>query len=65
MIFIAPSRRRVIVLGDTAIHAALGDAFWQEIAGRLTTALRSGHPSPGMVHAIGTLGDELARHFPA
>jgi len=65
LIFIAPARRQVVVLGDAGIHGQVGDEFWQRIAAELATAMRSGQANEGLLRAIARIGDELARHFPA
>jgi uncharacterized membrane protein len=65
LLLIAPARRQVVVLGDEAIHAHVGDAFWTEIATRVSTRFREGHFTEGVVEAVDALGDALARHFPA
>jgi uncharacterized membrane protein len=65
LLLIAPARRQVVVLGDAAIHAQVGDAFWTEIAARVGTRFREGHFTQGVVEAVDAIGDALARHFPA
>jgi uncharacterized membrane protein len=65
LLLIAPARRQVVVLGDEAIHAQVGDAFWTEIAARVGTRFREGHFTQGVVEAVEAIGDALARHFPA
>ena len=65
LIFIAPARRQVVVLGDAGIHGHVGDEFWQQIATDLSAAARSGQVNEGLLRAIARIGDELARHFPA
>jgi len=65
LLLIAPARRQVVVLGDEAIHAQVGDAFWTEIAARVSTRFREGHFTQGVVEAVDAIGEALARHFPA
>ena len=65
LLLIAPARRQVVVLGDEAIHAQVGDAFWTEIAARVSTRFREGHFTQGGVEAVDAIGEVLARHFPA
>ncbi len=64
LLLIAPARHEFVVLGDVAIHAQVGDAFWTEIATRLGTRFREGHFTQGVVEAVETIGEALARHFP-
>ena len=65
LLLIAPARREFVVLGDEAIHAQVGDAFWTEIAARVGTRFREGHFTQGVVEAVDAIGEALARHFPA
>jgi uncharacterized membrane protein len=65
LLLIAPARREVVVLGDEAIHAQVGDPFWTEIADRVSTRFREGHFTEGVVEAVDAIGEALARHFPA
>jgi len=65
LIFIAPARRQVVVLGDAGIHDHVGDEYWRRVAAQLSAALRAGEANQGLLQAITTVGDELARHFPA
>ena len=64
LLLIAPARREVVVLGDEAIHAKVGDAFWTEIAARLVACFREDRFTEGVVEAVEAIGDALARHFP-
>ena len=65
LLLIAPARRQVVVLGDEGIHAQVGDAFWTEIAARVSTRFREGQFTEGVVEAVDAIGEALARHFPA
>jgi uncharacterized membrane protein len=65
LLLIAPARHAFVVLGDEAIHAQVGDAFWAEIAARIGTRFRDGHFTQGVVEAVDAIGEALARHFPA
>ena len=65
LLLIAPARREVVVLGDEAIHAHVGDAFWTEIAARVSTRFREDRFTEGVVEAVDAIADALARHFPA
>lgn len=65
LIFLVPSRKRFIVLGDRGIHAAVGQAFWDEVAACLATHFQRGAFTEGLVAGIRLLGERLAEHFPA
>ena len=64
LFFIVPSRRRFAVLGDSGIHARVGQEFWDLLAGALSESFRKGDPTEGLVRAIRTAGERLAEHFP-
>lgn len=65
LLLIAPARREVVVLGDEAIHAQVGDPFWTEIAARVSARFREDQFTQGVVEAVDAIGEALARHFPA
>jgi uncharacterized membrane protein len=65
LLLIAPARRQVVVLGDEAIHAQVGDAFWTAIAAGVGAHFREGRFTQGVVEAVDAIGDALAHHFPA
>ncbi len=64
LIFIVPSRRRFVVLGDEGIHACAGQELWDRVRDALAARLRENDPTGGLVDAIATLGETLAVHFP-
>ena len=64
LLLIAPARRRVVVLGDEAIHGHVGDVFWTAIAARVSARFRERAFTEGVVDAVDAIGDTLARHFP-
>ena len=64
LIFVAPSRRRFRILGDSAIHACVGQAHWDQVAAELGECFAAGRYTEGLVAAVEAVGRELARHFP-
>jgi uncharacterized membrane protein len=64
LLFIVPSRRRFVVLGDEGIHAKVGPEFWKDVAGAMSELFRKGDFTGGLVRGIETVGEELATHFP-
>ena len=64
LIFVAPRSRTFAIIGDTGIHAKVGDAFWTELATEMTTAFKAGKLTNGLVHTIHRAGVLLAEHFP-
>ncbi len=64
LFFIVPARRRFAVLGDSGIHAKVGQEFWDAVAALLSESFRKGEFTEGLVRAIGAAGERLAEHFP-
>ena len=64
LLFVVPSRRRFVLLGDTGIHAKVGHAFWERVSQALSERFRAGDFTGGLVQSIETIGEELRRHFP-
>jgi uncharacterized membrane protein len=64
LFFIVPARRRFAVLGDSGIHAKVGQEFWELVAGLLSESFRKKDHTEGLVRAISAAGEKLAEHFP-
>ena len=64
LVFVAPRRRRLIVLSDTAIDAVLGTAFSETVVAAITERFRIGDLTGGLVHGIELIATQLAVHFP-
>jgi uncharacterized membrane protein len=64
LLFVAPRLRGFAVIGDSGIHARVSDAFWSQISDGLRADFRGGDLTAGLLHAIETVGDRLAEHFP-
>jgi uncharacterized membrane protein len=64
LLFVVPSRRRFVVLGDGGIHEKVGQAFWERVAGAISEHFRRGDFTAGIVHGIEVTGEQLASHFP-
>lgn len=64
LVFVVPSRRRFVVIGDVEVQRRLGDALWAELVALLGAAFREGRYTEGLVAAVDTLGERLAPAFP-
>lgn len=65
LLFVVPSRRQVVVLGDAGIHAAAGAAgLWEAVITAVTARMADGDPTGGLVAGIEAIGRALADHFP-
>jgi uncharacterized membrane protein len=64
LIFVAPQTHKFAVIGDAAVHAKCGEAFWTELAREMSTHFRQSDFTSGLVHGVRKAGELLARHFP-
>jgi len=64
LLFLVPSRRRFVVLGDVGVDARVGQEFWDGVAARLAGELRAGDLTAAIVHGVEKIGAALAEHFP-
>lgn len=64
LIFLVPSRRRFVVLGDEGIHRKVGQEFWEAVAAAMSGKFRKGDFTAGLVQGIEEIGRRLKEHFP-
>jgi putative membrane protein len=64
LLFASLYERKVVVLGDRAVHEKLGDEHWQRAVATLVAGMRAGDPAGGFCKAIADIGDEMAKAFP-
>jgi putative membrane protein len=64
LLFVSLFERRVVVLGDEAIHAAVGDAHWTATAGAVLEGVAAGRLADGLLAGVQACGAVLAQHFP-
>jgi uncharacterized membrane protein len=64
LVFVAPRRRRLFVLSDTAIDTALGASFCETVVAEIAERFRSGDLTGGLVHGIELIATMLSDHFP-
>jgi uncharacterized membrane protein len=65
LIFLVPSRRTLVVLGDEGIHEKVGQAFWDDVVRKASARFSAGDYTEGLLEAIATVGKPLAEHFPS
>ncbi len=63
-IYLSFFERRVVVIGDRAIHAKMGDRHWQDVRDLIIRGMKEGNTCGGICAAIETCGKALAEHFP-
>jgi uncharacterized membrane protein len=64
LIFVVPGRKKFMVLGDSGIHAKVGQEFWEAVASQLSGHFRKGDFTGGLVSAVDVIGETLGTHFP-
>jgi uncharacterized membrane protein len=64
LLFVAPRSRTFAVIGDEAVHAKCGDAFWRDLAEAMAGQFKRGEFTEGLLHGINRAGELLAAHFP-
>jgi putative membrane protein len=64
LIFVSELERRVVVLGDRALDARVGQRGWDEHVARLLQHIRAGDTRAGLLDALERLGPELAALAP-
>ena len=64
LILVAPKARRFAVIGDRALHAHVGDAFWNGIVEESRTHFAGGSIVVGVIAAVERVGEALHEHFP-
>lgn len=64
LFFVVPSRRKLVVLGDSGIHHKVGQQFWHDIVHMVLEHFRRGDFTGGLVKGIGAAGEQLRTQFP-
>lgn len=64
LIFLAPKTRKFAVVGGTALHDKLGQAWWDKLIPILTNHFKEGRYTEGLLAALEEAGQALRAHFP-
>ena len=65
LIFLAPKSQKFAVVGGTALHEKVGQAWWNELVALLTEHFKAGRYTDGLAAVIEQAGRALRTHFPA
>jgi uncharacterized membrane protein len=63
LILIAPRARRYAVLGDSALHKRVGDAFWNDLVAELQPIFAGGDLTGAVLRGVERIGSALREHF--
>jgi uncharacterized membrane protein len=64
LIFVGPRACKFAVIGDSAVHAKCGDAFWNQMRDSMAEHFQKSDFTQGIILGIKKAGDLLAQHFP-
>jgi uncharacterized membrane protein len=64
LLFLAPRAQKFALWGDVAVHEKCGGDFWPALAAQLSPLLKNQQYTDSVLHAVATVGEVLARHFP-
>jgi len=62
-IYLSFFERQVVVIGDSGIHAKMGDQHWEKIRDLIIKGMKEGNVRRGICEAIEACGKALAEHF--
>jgi uncharacterized membrane protein len=65
LLFLAPRSQKFAVVGGTALHEKVGQAWWDELIALLTRHFKAGEFTEGLLATIEQAGRALKAHFPA
>ncbi len=64
LLYICVADRQVAVIGDSGIHARVGDAFWNDVVAVLKLHFAADRRCDGLCEAVRMIGEKLRVHFP-
>ena len=65
LLFLAPKSQKFAVVGGTALHDKVGQAWWDHLGALLARHFKEGRYTDGLVAAIEQAGQKLKQHFPS
>lgn len=64
LVYVAPTARKFVIIGDEGIQKHVRDEFWQKLASDLGDGFKGGDYTGALVRVIQEAGQALAHHFP-
>jgi uncharacterized membrane protein len=64
LIYVAVKDKKFALIGDEAIHTKVGDSYWKNISQAMQSQFKEGNFTLGIIEAIQTIGQTLAKYFP-
>lgn len=64
LVYMAVRERKFAVVGDEALHAQVGDGFWNDTVALMADRFREDDFAGGVCAGIERIGERLRKHFP-
>lgn len=64
LLYVSVPGRKVAVVGDTAIHARLGQGYWQQVLDLVLGHFKQDRFCEGLCAGVEAIGEQLRAHFP-
>jgi len=64
LIVMMPRVKKIVVIGDKAIHDLVGDAYWQNAVSAMVREMHASGPLNAIREGLRRLGDTLSSHWP-
>ena len=64
LILLLFSERKFHIIGDSGIHAKVGDQTWEHIAHSMGLHFKQGKFRDGIIHGVEQVGEKIATYFP-
>jgi putative membrane protein len=64
LIMLSELERRVVILGDSGIHAKVQESGWQAHVDHIVAAIHAGRIEQGVCETLRALGETLTKEFP-
>jgi len=64
LIVMMPRVKKIVVIGDSALHDIVGDVYWKSAVSAMVREMHSSGPLNAIREGLQRLGDTLAIHWP-
>lgn len=64
LVYVAVESRKLAIIGDAGINAAVPEDFWDSIKEKMRSSFAAGNYVEGLVEAVKDAGESLKKYFP-
>jgi uncharacterized membrane protein len=64
LIVMMPRVKKIVVIGDSALHEIVGAPYWQNVVSAMVREMHASGPLNAIREGLHRLGDTLANHWP-